>query len=253
MYNFWMETNFVKLSKAFIENFPYQNNEVHLVIRALYYFLAFVLMVISISGFTIYVWHLNRSDNNTSRLLNKLYGFMALNGIYISLHKFTHLVLSDYFSETNPNMCLFDVTRVFVATLTNLIISMTSVALILRQFLPQKYLDLSDRWSNKVFGIVIMAMASLNMIRAGKTCDLCHPDCTMNEIVFTVQVCLPLSVLGVVSVMIDSVWGCAQIFNMVRNLFSSSNEVTPVIEFSPTNETPTVNFTVCIKQQVILQ
>ena len=54
---------------------------------------------------------------------------------------------------------------------------------------------------------------------------------------------MPLSVLGVVSVMIDSVWGCAHIFNMVRNLFPS-NEVTPVIELNPTNEAPTVNFKV---------
>ena len=164
MENFGMEIDYVKLSKAFIENFPQQNNEVHFVIRALYYILAFFLMIIAIMGFTIYVWHLNRSNNDMCRLLNNLYGFIALLGIYISLHKFTHLVLSDYFSEQNPMMCLLDVSRIYFASLASLIINMISVALILRQFFPQKYLDLSEMWSNKVFGIVIMALSSLNLV-----------------------------------------------------------------------------------------
>ena len=64
------------------------------------------------------------------------------------------------------------------------------------------------------------------------------------------QVCLPLLLIAVISVGIDSVWGCAHIFNMVRNLLAS-NENTPVIEFSPANEAPTVtvNFIVCIMYQ----
>ena len=104
---------------------------------------------------------------------------------------------------------------------------MISVALILRQFFPQKYLDLSEMWSNKVFGIVIMALSSLNLVWSGKACGLCQTKCIFNEVVFTMQVCLPLLLIAVISVGIDSVWGCAHIFNMVRNLLAS-NENTPV-------------------------
>ena len=129
-------------------NSSQDNNMIHqkywfdLVLRALHYLQAFSLMVIAISGsigqywsrdlntdlllvhrchvtwilisdwsgFCIYLLYLNRSEN-TSRILNNLNGFLASDGIFISLLKFLHLILVDYLSEDIPIMCLLDICR----------------------------------------------------------------------------------------------------------------------------------------------
>ena len=244
MENLWSELDFVTLAKVFIENFPQEKYEPHWVIRALYYLLAFALMMIAIMGFTIYLWYLK--DNNSSRMLNNLYGFFSFNGIYIALQKFTHLVLRDYVSETNPMMCLLDVFRVYFASLNVLIISMISAATMLKHFYPQKYLDLSEMWSNKIFGIVIMALSSGIMVWSVKTCGLCQPECILYSLVLIFKMCVTFSLLLVICVTVDSVWGFAQMFNRVKSLIFS-NEVTPVIQINPVNEAQTVNFKVSTK------
>lgn len=238
-----LEIDFAKLGKAVIENLPQEDIKLHWVFRAVYYFQAFCLMIIAIFGFVIYLFYLNRSANNTSRMLNNLYGFFALDGINISIHKFTHLVLIDYFSEEIPIMCLLDVFRVHLVSVTNLIISMISTAILLRQIFPEKYLDLSKMWSNKIFGILIMALSSLHLIWSVKTCGLCEPDCIVKQLVFILFISLPWSILVVIYVTIDSVWGFVELFNRVRSLFSCNS---PVMQFNPANEALTVNFKVDI-------
>ena len=144
MEDYGIDSDFLKFSK----NASQKNNMIHqkywfgLFLRALYYLQAFSLMVIAISGsigqywsrdlntdlwlvhrchvtwiltsvssgFCIYLWYLNRNEN-TSRILNNLNGFLAFDGIFISLLKFLHLVLVDYLSEDIPIMCLLDIYR----------------------------------------------------------------------------------------------------------------------------------------------
>ena len=181
----------------------------------------------------------SKSTNNT-RILNNLYGFIALDGIYISMHKFIHLVLIDYFSEENPMMCLLDVNRIYMVSLTNLIISMISAATLLRHFFPQIYLDLSEKWRNKTFGIFIMSVSGLHLFWSGKSCGLCQKECIFNKLVLILKVSVPLSLMVVICVTIDSVLGFAKIFNRVRN-FICKNEITPVNQF---HEAPTLTIKV---------
>lgn len=241
MENLWIESDFVKVTNGFIENLFRQKYEVHWVIRTLYYLQAFCLMTIAILGFTIYLWYVNKSANNNSKIiLNNLYGFCALDGIYISIHKFMHLVLNDYFSEENPMMCLLDIYRIYLVSLTNLIMSTISAAILLRHFFPQKYLDYSEKWSNKGFGILILSLSSLHLIWSSKSCGLCQKECIFYELVLILKVSMPCCLLVAICVTIDSVFGFAKIFNRVRNLICK-NEITLVYQF---NETPTVTFKV---------
>ena len=212
----------ILIQKALLDSITEQKYEIPLFIRALYYLQAFSLMIIAISGFSLYLWYLNRSDN-TSRILNNLNGFLALDGIYISILKFIHLVLIDYLSEESPIMCILDIYRVPLVSLTNLIISMISVATVLRHFFPQKYLDYSERWNNKICGIVLLTLSILHLLRAGKTCGLCDRECIVNEVCFVLKVSTPCSLLVVISVTIDSVWGFTKIISINYQQSGSSD------------------------------
>ena len=192
-------------------------------------------MIIAISGYSNYLWYLNGGFNNSNNsLLNNLFGFVSLDGILISLHKFTYLVLNDNYSEEDPIMCLLDLYRVSLVSSTNLIISSISVATFLKHFFAQKYLDYGERWSNKIFGFFIVAFASTHLIWAGRDCGLCEKDCIFDKFAFILKISTPCFLLVVFIVMMDSVWGIAQMFNKVRNLFSC-NEVTPVIQLNSDN------------------
>ena len=240
MENLWIEIDFVKVTNGFIENLLGQKYDVHWVIRTLYYLEAFCLMTIAILGFTIYLWYLNKSAINNRRILNNLYGFFALDGIYISIHKFMHLVLNDYFSEENPMMCLLDIYRIYLVSLTNLVVTSISAATLLHHFFPQKYLNYSENWSNKGFGILIVSLSSLHLIWSGKSCGPCQRECIFYELVLILKVSVPCCLLVAICVTIDSVFGFAKIFNRVRNLLCK-NEITLVNQF---NETPTVTLKV---------
>ena len=181
----------------------------------------------------------SKSTDNT-RILNNLYGFIAIDGIYISIHKFIHLVLIDNFSEENPMMCLLDVNKIYIVSLTNLIISMISAATLLSHFFPKKYLDFSEIWSNKMLGILIVSLSGLHLFWSGKYCGLCQKECIFIELVLILKVSVPCNLLLVLCVTIDSVLGFAKIFNRVGN-FICKNEITPVNQF---HEAPTVTFKV---------
>ena len=223
----------------FVDQMTQQKFEVPFVIKALYYI---ILLVIAISGYSLYVWYLNRNES-PSRILNNLNGFLAFDGILISLLKFLDLVLSDYLSEESPIMCLLDIYRVPLFSLTQLIISAISVATILRYFFPQKYLNYSEQWSNKVFGSMILPISILHLLWVGKTCGMCHSDCVMNELFLVLKVSAPFFLLVVICVIIDSVWGWAQIFNRIRLITSCCND-SLVIHI---NSNATVDQTVTLK------
>lgn len=119
--------------ETYLNQLIQKNEEIPIVIRLLYYLQAFSLMIIALSGYSLYLWYLNSKDENTSRILNNLNGFLALDGIYISILKFTHLVLTEFFTEQSPIMCLIDIYRVPLVSLTSLIMIMISVATLLRE------------------------------------------------------------------------------------------------------------------------
>ena len=211
---------FFDINIKFVVQMAQQNYEVTSTIKVLYYIQTFTLMLIAVSGYSLYLWYLNGNENSTSRILNNLNGFLALDGVFISLLKFLNLVLFENFSEESPIMCLLDIYRVPLVSLTNLIISSISVATILRHFFPQKYVDYSEQWSNKVFGLIILTLSMLHLLWVGNTCGMCDDDCVKKELSLVLKVSTPCSLLVVICVTIDCVWGWAQIFDRIRFITS---------------------------------
>ena len=67
-------------------------------------------------------------------------------------------------------------------------------------------------------------------------------ECIVDQLAFVLKVSTPCSLLVVITVTIDSVWGLAKIINRVM----CCNEVSPVIQLSPATEAQTVNLKVNI-------
>lgn len=60
--------------------------------------------------------------------------------------------------------------RAPLVSFTNLTISSISVGTVLRHFFPQKYLDFSERWNNKIFLFVTLTLSMVHLVWVGKSC-----------------------------------------------------------------------------------
>ena len=120
----------------YLEYFGEGKTETLWFIRALLNLLAFCFTIISVSGFGIYLWYLNSNATNTSRLLNNLYGFAALGGIFISPLWFIHLICVQIFGEGHLIFYGLYIIKIFFGSLGSIIIIMILVW--------QQYSDISN-------------------------------------------------------------------------------------------------------------
>lgn len=230
------EINTKTIVVLYLEYFEEGKIETLWFIKALLFLLAFCFTSISVSGFGIYLWYLNSNAINTSRLLNNLYGFAALGGIFISPLWFIHLICVQTLGKDHPIFYVLYIMKIFFGSLGSMIIVMTSMATILRHFKPQKYLDYSDQWSNRKFGIFILSVSLLRVILSIMTCGpYIVFECLKRQTVIYLLVIIQGPILSFLCVLIDDLWGFEQIINRLRKLFPG-NEETPVISVSPDSE-----------------
>ena len=163
------------LNTTFFDPLTEERFEFHWVIRGLQYILVFVFTLIAILGFSIYLWYLNSQVPNS--LLSNLYGFMALDGIFICALKVLNLILIKYLELGHPMLCFVNLMRNLIVTFTLLTIGMISAATALRHFNSSKYLDYSENLSNKKFGSVILALSVGLTIYPLIQCCGCENDC----------------------------------------------------------------------------
>ena len=217
----------------YLEYFGEGKTETFWFIRALLCLLAFCFTIISVSGFGIYLWYLNSNAINTSRILNNLYGFAALGGIFISPLWFIHLICVQTFWEEHLIFYVLFIIKIFFGSLGSMIIIMISMATILRHFKPEKYLDYSDQWSNRKFGIFILLVSLLRVILSIMTCGpYIVFECLKRQTVIYLLVIIQGPILSFLCVLIDDLWGFDQIISRLRK-FISCNEETPVVSVSP--------------------
>ena len=228
---------------SYLEYFEEGKTETLGFIIVLLYLLAFCFTIISVSGFGIYLWYLNSNAINTSRLLNNLYGFAALGGIFISPLWFIHLICVQTFEKEHGIFYVLYILKIFLGSLGSMIIVMISMATILRHFKPQKYLDYSDRWSNRIFGIFILLVSLLRVILSITTCGpYVVEECIKRQSVIYLLVIIQGPILSFLCVLIDDLWGFDQIMNRLRK-FTSSNEEAPVLSVTAETEgTGTVSY-----------
>ena len=91
--------------------------------------LASVLMVTSVMGFGVYIWYLSTSEDNTSRLLNNLYGHLAGMGSLGSLFLWAKVVMLTKFTAEDGLACVIDTVDHTIALLFMASISLCGVAI----------------------------------------------------------------------------------------------------------------------------
>ena len=227
--------------KLFNTTFFYQLTEekfeFYLVIRGLQYILVFITTLIATAGFSLYLWYLNSQVTNS--LLSNLYGFMALLGICLSTQMVLKFILIENLELGHPILCYENLMRNLIVTITLLTIGVISAATALRHFNPSKYLDYSENWSNIKFGLIILTLSVVATVWSLKQCGGCENDCIMKKRRLIILVIIPCSLLVVILVTIDDVFGISQICNRIEGLLFS-NVVTPaVINISPAS--PVIN------------
>ena len=227
----------------YLEYFDEGKTETLWFIKALLYLLAFCFTIISVSGFGIYLWYLNSNAINTSRILNNLYGFAALGGIFISPLWFIHLICVYTFEKEHVIFYGLYILKIFLGSLGSMIIIMISMATILRHFKPHKYLDYSDQWSNRIFGTFILSVSLLRVILSITTCGpYIVEKCIKRQSAIYLLVIIQGPILSFFCVLIDDLWGFDRIINRLRK-FTSINEETPVMSVTPETEgTGTVSY-----------
>ena len=231
---------------TFFEQSTEKRFEFYWAITGLEKIFGFAFTFITISGFSLYLWYLNRQNSNS--LLSNLYGFMALDGICISTQGFFSLFLIKYLEQDHhmmcyvefleqdhPMMCYFNLMKNLIVTFTLLIISMISAATALRHYNSTKYLDYSENWSNIKCGLIILTLSVVATIWTLKLCGGCENVCIMKERKFFFLITIPTSLLVIILLTTDDLFDLCQVLKRIRSLFFG-NDSTPVITISPVSE-----------------
>ena len=203
------------------------------VITVLQSIFAFSFMSIAVSGFSLYLWYLNRQ--NSSSLLSNLYGFMALDGICICVQEFFNLVLIEFMEQDHPMIGYVNLMRTLIFTLTLITIGIISAATAIRHFNSPKYLDYSEIWSNMKLLTVFLALSFVATIWSFSQCGGCENDCITKKRQFIILVTIPCSLFVIILVTIDDVIGFYPISNAILSLLFG-NFTTPVINIHPVSE-----------------
>ena len=206
-----------KLFKTtFFEQLTNERFEFYWVITGLQNIFAFAFTSIAVSGFSLYLWYLNRQKSNS--LLSNLYGFMALIGICICAQEFFYLILIEFLERDHPMIGHVNLMRTLIFTLTLLIIGVISAATALRHFNSPKYLDYTENWSNMKFGLIILALSVVATIWSLTQCGGCENDCIKKKRQFIILVTIACSLFVIILVTIDGVIGISQISNAIVSL-----------------------------------
>ena len=203
------------------------------VITGLQKIFSIVFTFIAIAGFSLYLWYLNRQNSNS--LLSNLYGFMALDGIFICAQEFFNLILNEFLQQDHPMMCYVNLMRTLIATFTLLTIGMISAASAIRHFNSPKYFEYSENWSNRKFGSIILALSVVATIYSLKECGGCEDDCISKERQLIILVTILCSLFMIILVTIDDVIGISKIRSGIEGLLLG-NFSTPVLHFNPASE-----------------
>ena len=207
---------------TFLESLAEKRLEFYWVITGLQKIFTSAFTFIAISGFSLYLWYLNRQ--NTNSLLSNLYGFMALDEIFICAQEFFNLILNEFLERDHSMMCYVNLMRSLIVTFTLLLISMISAASAIRHFNSTKYL-----------GSIILALSVVATIYSLKQCGGCENDCITKERQLLVIVTIPCSLFVIILVTIDDVIGISKICSGIESLLFG-NFSTPVININPASE-----------------
>ena len=184
------------------------------------------LTIIALLGFSLYLWYLKSSDDQSqSRLLNILNGYLSLTGIGFSLIQLKFILKPEQY-ESYSFLIIGRIAVVHVIAVATIFL-LISWATILNHFKPGLYLDISVSWSNKI-AIPSLILAFIFTEQAlNFSCPKKYYKCEVFRLRTMVMIPATLtSFICQLLVIIDDIWSWRKIFNRLRGL-CGQNIVTP--------------------------
>ena len=195
----------------------------HLNGEVLYSILRLLLFIIIFLGFGFYLWFLSNSDDQTqNRLLNILYGYLA-----VACMGFSPMIFITYHANDDLLKLCFRIGSQFMMAISTSFL-LISFATILNHFKPDLYLDLSLEWKHKIAVPTMIIFCILIEHLLNLPCPEDFVKCQVSNMrKFFMIPSTVTSFLGQLIVIVDVFFGWRNIFKALRGFFSS-NSVTSI-------------------------
>ena len=194
-------------------------------------FIAFVLLMCSMVGFSIYLLYMRKDEANKDRLLNVLYANLSVCYQLGMVSLFVRFLLLETLGDIDtPYICLLVRWRFVIGLFTTLLFLQISVVTSINHYNPGLYLHLSLHWRRIPvlcfqFLLVLLFLGIIEYL--GSFRGVCMLEETKQNIVRFV---FPLMILNLVlqlGVVVDSYWGWGRVWRVVVTLCGNTNIVTP--------------------------
>ena len=212
-----------------LEYLCYKIGEVIIIIAA------FVLLLCSMLGFSIYLLYMRKDEANKDRLLNVLYANLSVCYQLAMVALFVRFLLLETLDniETHWWSCLLMRWRLFIGLFMTLLFLQISIVTSINHYNPGLYLDLSLHW-RRIPVLCFQLLLVLVVVGLPEILDGFRGICMEEEVMQSIvrSFVLPLMILNLVlqlGVVVDSYWGWRRVWRLVTVVTpcGSTNIVTP--------------------------
>ena len=205
-------------------------------------FIAFVLLMCSLVGFSIYLLYMRKDEANKDRLLNVLYANLSICSISFCWVMFVQFLLLDTIYDTESVWwCLLVRWRLFIGLFATLLFLQISVVTSINHYNPGLYLHLSLHWRRipvlclqfiivgLTLGLIELSTGFVEVCISVKTKD------RYNLIIFSLLTFNLILQLGVV---VDTYWGWRNLkkYAAIRFKKPSSTDPENIMELAHSGE-----------------
>ena len=195
-------------------------------------FIAFVLLICNLIGFSIYLLYMRKDEANKDRLLNVLYANLSVCYQLGMVSLFVRFLLLETLGDTETLwwLCVLIRWRLFIGLFTTLLFAQISVVTSINHYNPGLYLHLSLHWCRIPvlcfqFLLVLVVIGLLEFL--GGFNGVCMLEETKQTIVRPVFPLMILNLLLQLGVVVDSYWGWKRVWKMVKTMCGNTNIVHP--------------------------
>ena len=194
---------------------------------------AFVLLLCSLLGFSIYLLYMRKDEANKDRLLNVLYANLSVCYQLGMVALFVRFLLLETLGDIDtPSVCLLVRWRFVIGLFTTLLFLQISVVTSINHYNPGLYLHLSLHWRRipvLSFQFILVLLVNGVIEYLAGFGGVCMLEGTKQNIV---RFLFPLLILNLVlqlGVVVDSYWGWRRVWRvvMVVTHCGNTNIVTP--------------------------
>ena len=194
-------------------------------------FIAFILLMCNLVGYSIYLLYMRKDAANKDRLLNVLYANLSVCYQVFMVGLFVHFLLLETLDDTESLWwCLLVRWRLFIGVFTTLLFLQISVVTSINHYNPGLYLHLSlhVRRIPVLCFQFLLALAVLGLLEflVGFN-GVCMLEETKQSFARFILPLMILNLLLQLGVVVDSYWGWRRVWRVVMSLCGNTNTVHP--------------------------